>query len=135
MRTRLHIHPPPLLSLPFTVTLRGSTWYYKDRVGRTATPNHLCTPPTPFLPPPSPPSPVTLRGSTWYYKDRVGRTRGPCEVINLRTAWAAGIIDGNTFVWGDDMDEFAPIDAVYGLKQAIDTPDGEWLSGLVSGGD
>ncbi|CAI5501535.1 unnamed protein product [Closterium sp. Naga37s-1] len=65
----------------------------------------------------------TLRGSTWYYKDRVGRTRGPCEVINLRTAWAAGIIDGNTFVWGDDMDEFAPIDAVYGLKQAIDTPD------------
>ncbi|GJP75043.1 hypothetical protein CLOP_g5537, partial [Closterium sp. NIES-67] len=65
----------------------------------------------------------TLRGSTWYYKDRLGRTRGPCEVINLRTAWAAGIIDGNTFVWGDDMDEFAPIDAVYGLKQAIDTPD------------
>lgn len=65
----------------------------------------------------------TLRGSTWYYKDRLGRTRGPCEVVNLRTAWGAGIIDGNTFVWGDDMDEFAPIDAVYGLKAAIDTPD------------
>lgn len=68
---------------------------------------------------------ATMRGSTWYYKDRLGRTRGPCEVTSLRTAWAAGVIDRNTFVWGDDMEEWAPVSMVYGLKQAIAPPDGE----------
>lgn len=45
------------------------------------------------------------------------------ELVNLKTAWAAGIVDRNTFIWGDDMDEWAPISMVYGLEQCIDTPD------------
>lgn len=69
---------------------------------------------------------MTMRtGGPWYYKDRLGRTRGPCQVLNLKTAWAAGIIDKNTFVWGEDMDEFAPIGMVYGLQRAIATPDAQ----------
>ena len=76
------------------------------------------------------PCAATMRGSTWYYKDRLGRTRGPCEVTTLRTSWAAGIIDKNTFVWGDDMDEFAPISMVYGLKAAVAPPDGEFAASL-----
>lgn len=59
-----------------------------------------------------------------WYKDRLGRSRGPCELIQLKTAWGAGIIDKNTFVWGEDMDEWAPIHMVYGLEPAIATWEG-----------
>ncbi|XP_027175403.1 protein TIC 56, chloroplastic [Coffea eugenioides] len=62
-----------------------------------------------------------MRSSGWYYKDRLGRTRGPMELIQLKTAWGAGIIDKHTFIWGDDMDEWAPIGMVYGLERAIAT--------------
>jgi hypothetical protein len=30
-------------------------------------------------------------------------------LITLKTAWGGGVIDKNTFIWGEDMDEFAPI--------------------------
>ena len=66
---------------------------------------------------------VVMRSGGWYYKDRLGRSRGPMELVNLKTAWAAGIVDRNTFIWGDDMDEWAPIHMVYGLEQCVDTPD------------
>lgn len=62
-----------------------------------------------------------MRGGGWWYKDRLGRSRGPCELITLKTAWGAGIIDKNTFIWGEDMDEWAPIHMVYGLEPAIAT--------------
>ncbi|KAJ6804777.1 protein TIC 56, chloroplastic [Iris pallida] len=62
-----------------------------------------------------------MRSGGWYYKDRLGRTRGPLELITLKTAWAGGIIDRNTFIWGEDMDEWAPIGMVYGLEKAIAT--------------
>ncbi|KAG0569244.1 hypothetical protein M758_6G072200 [Ceratodon purpureus] len=65
----------------------------------------------------------TMRAGGWYYKDRLGRTRGPMELVNLKTAWAAGIVDKNTFIWGDDMDEWAPIGMVYGLQSCVETPD------------
>lgn len=67
---------------------------------------------------------VIMRSSGWYYKDRLGRTRGPLELITLKTAWGAGIIDKNTFIWGEDMDEWAPIHMVYGLERAIATWEG-----------
>lgn len=68
---------------------------------------------------------VIMRGGGgWYYKDRLGRTRGPLELITLKTAWGAGIIDKNTFIWGEDMDEWAPIHMVYGLERAIATWEG-----------
>lgn len=60
----------------------------------------------------------------WYYKDRLGRTRGPCQLITLKTAWAGGIIDTHTFIWGDDMDEWAPIGMIYGMEKAIATWEG-----------
>ncbi|XP_010257054.1 PREDICTED: protein TIC 56, chloroplastic [Nelumbo nucifera] len=62
-----------------------------------------------------------MRSGGWYYKDRLGRTRGPLELITLKTAWGAGIIDKDTFIWGEDMDEWAPIHMVYGLEPAIAT--------------
>lgn len=62
-----------------------------------------------------------MRSGGWYYKDRLGRTRGPCELIQLKTAWGGGIIDKHTFIWGEDMDEWAPIHMVYGLEPAIAT--------------
>lgn len=62
-----------------------------------------------------------MRSGGWYYKDRLGRTRGPLELITLKTAWAAGIIDTHTFIWGEDMDEWAPIGMVYALEKAIAT--------------
>lgn len=64
-----------------------------------------------------------MKSNGWYYKDRLGRTRGPMELITMKTAWAAGIIDTHTFVWGDDMDEWAPIGMVYGLEKAVNTID------------
>ncbi|XP_043689128.1 protein TIC 56, chloroplastic [Telopea speciosissima] len=62
-----------------------------------------------------------MRSGGWFYKDRLGRTRGPLELITLKTAWAGGIIDKDTFIWGEDMDEWAPIGMVYGLEKAIAT--------------
>lgn len=70
---------------------------------------------------------VIMRSGGWYYKDRLGRTRGPCELITLKTAWGAGIIDKHTFIWGEDMDEWAPIHMVYGLEPAIATWEGLFL--------
>lgn len=58
-----------------------------------------------------------MRSGGWYYKDRL-------ELITLKTAWAGGIIDTNTFIWGEDMDEWAPIGMVYGLEKAIATWEG-----------
>lgn len=65
-----------------------------------------------------------MRSGGWWYKDRLGRTRGPLELITLKTAWAGGIIDTHTFIWGEDMDEWAPIGMVYGLEKAIATWEG-----------
>ncbi|KAL0555701.1 hypothetical protein IC582_009656 [Cucumis melo] len=62
-----------------------------------------------------------MKSGGWYYKDRLGRTRGPLELITLKTAWGGGIIDKDTFIWGEDMDEWAPIHMVYGLERAIAT--------------
>ncbi|QHO13253.1 Protein TIC 56 [Arachis hypogaea] len=62
-----------------------------------------------------------MRSGGWYYKDRLGRTRGPLELITLKTAWGAGIIDKNTFIWGEDMDEWDPIHMIYGMERAIAT--------------
>ncbi|XP_021744893.1 protein TIC 56, chloroplastic-like [Chenopodium quinoa] len=62
-----------------------------------------------------------MKTGGWFYKDRLGRTRGPCELIQLKTAWGAGIIDKNTFIWGEDLDEWAPIGMIYGLERAIAT--------------
>ncbi|XP_052173943.1 protein TIC 56, chloroplastic [Diospyros lotus] len=62
-----------------------------------------------------------MRSGGWYYKDRLGHTRGPMELIQLKTAWGGGIIDKHTFIWGEDMDEWAPIGMVYGLERAIAT--------------
>lgn len=70
-----------------------------------------------------------MRSGGWYYKDRLGRTRGPCELIQLKTAWGGGIIDKDTFIWGEDMDEWAPIHMVYGLEKAIATWEG-WFVGF-----
>lgn len=67
---------------------------------------------------------VIMRCGSWYYKDRLGRTRGPLELITLKTAWGGGIIDKDTFIWGEDMDEWAPIHMVYGLEKAIATWEG-----------
>lgn len=70
---------------------------------------------------------VIMKTFGWYYKDRLGRTRGPMELIQLKTAWGAGIIDRDTFIWGEDMDEWAPIHMVYALEPAIATWEGRFI--------
>lgn len=67
---------------------------------------------------------VIMRSGGWWYKDRLGRSRGPSELITLKTAWASGVIDTHTFIWGEDMDEWAPIGMVYGMEKAIATWEG-----------
>lgn len=67
---------------------------------------------------------VIMRSGGFYYKDRLGRSRGPMELIQLKTAWGAGIIDKHTFIWGEDMDEWAPISMIYGMERAIATWEG-----------
>ncbi|CAK9183128.1 unnamed protein product [Ilex paraguariensis] len=62
-----------------------------------------------------------MKSSGWFYKDRIGRTRGPMELIQLKTAWGGGIIDKHTFIWAEDMDEWAPIGMIYGMERAIAT--------------
>ncbi|KAM1597877.1 hypothetical protein EV2_033913 [Malus domestica] len=64
---------------------------------------------------------IIMRNGGFYSEDRLGRTRAPLELITLKTAWGAGIIDKDTFIWGEDMDEWAPIHMVYGLEPAIAT--------------
>ncbi|CAL5210785.1 unnamed protein product [Lathyrus oleraceus] len=64
-----------------------------------------------------------MRSGVWFYKDRLGRTRGPLALQTLRTAWGGGVIDKNTFIWGEDMDEWAPIHMIYGMERAIATWD------------
>lgn len=46
------------------------------------------------------------------------------ELIQLKTAWGAGIIDKDTFIWGEDLDEWAPIHMIYGMERAIATWEG-----------
>lgn len=72
-----------------------------------------------------------MKTGGWYYKDRLGRTRGPCELIQLKTAWGAGIIDTHTFIWGEDQDEWAPIGMIYGLERAIATWEGLLLVNFI----
>eukprot|EP00897_Mesotaenium_endlicherianum_P001807 jgi/Mesen1/1654/ME000135S00654 len=57
-----------------------------------------------------------------YYKDRLGRTRGPMTLTSMRTAVAAGIIDKQTLAWAPDLDEWAPIEMIYGLGGLVLTP-------------
>lgn len=46
------------------------------------------------------------------------------ELIQLKTAWGGGIIDKDTFLWMEDMDEWAPIHMIYGMERAIATWEG-----------
>jgi hypothetical protein len=69
-----------------------------------------------------------MKSNIWFYKDRLGRTRGPLALITLKTAWGGGVIDKNTFIWGEDMDEFAPIHMIYGMERAIATWEGKLSS-------
>ncbi|KAI4331612.1 hypothetical protein MLD38_029786 [Melastoma candidum] len=62
-----------------------------------------------------------MKSGGFFYKDCLGRSRGPMELIQLKTAWGAGIIDKDTFIWAEDMDEWAPICMVYGMERAIAT--------------
>lgn len=72
-----------------------------------------------------------MKTGGWFYKDRLGRTRGPMELIQLKTAWGAGIIDKHTFIWGEDMDEWAPIGMIYGMERAVATWEGLWNVNLL----
>lgn len=65
-----------------------------------------------------------MKSGVWFYKDRLGRTRGPLALHTLKTAWGGGVIDKNTFIWGEDMDEWAPIHMIYGMERAIATWEG-----------
>eukprot|EP00899_Mesostigma_viride_P019695 jgi/Mesvir1/27727/Mv07424-RA.1 len=68
------------------------------------------------------------RRNTWFYRDRLNKPRGPCEMTTLKAAWANGVIDEQTVVWGLGLEDWAPIRNVFMLKQNICSPEVNFLT-------
>merc|ERR1711870_17430 len=64
-----------------------------------------------------------LSRNVWYYRDRLLVTRGPCTLPVLREAWAKGIIDDKTLIWGNGLIDWIPIRNITFLSIAIRTPE------------
>ncbi|KAK3253011.1 hypothetical protein CYMTET_37717 [Cymbomonas tetramitiformis] len=62
---------------------------------------------------------LALEDNIWYYRDRQNLPRGPCPLNSLRMAWINGIIDENTIVWGQGLEEWVPIRNVSALPALI----------------
>lgn len=69
---------------------------------------------------------IAIKQNIWYYKDRLNVTRGPCDIKILRNCWVHGIIDQNTFVWGQGLDQWLPIKNIRGLLICIRIPEGNF---------
>jgi len=67
---------------------------------------------------------AALEDNIWYYRDRASVPRGPCPLTTLRTAWINGVIDENTLVWGQGLEEWVPVRNVRALPALIRTVEG-----------
>jgi hypothetical protein len=67
---------------------------------------------------------AALEDNIWYYRDRMSVPRGPCPLTTLRTAWINGVIDENTLVWGQGLEEWVPVRNVRALPALIRTVEG-----------
>merc|ERR1711918_116033 len=66
---------------------------------------------------------AVIARNVWYYRDRLSVVRGPCTLPVLREAWAGGIIDDKTLVWGNGLIDWIPIRNVSLLTSSIRTPE------------
>jgi hypothetical protein len=66
---------------------------------------------------------AVIARNVWFYRDRLSTVRGPCTLPVLREAWAKGIIDDKTLVWGNGLIDWIPIRNVNLLTSAIRTPE------------
>ena len=67
----------------------------------------------------------------WYYRDRLLCVRGPCTLPVLRECWVKGIIDENTLIWGQGLQDYIPVKNVRTLLPQIRTPEvrfATWIS-------
>mmetsp|Transcript_20883 Transcript_20883/g.51195 ORF Transcript_20883/g.51195 Transcript_20883/m.51195 type:complete len:128 (-) Transcript_20883:521-904(-) len=66
---------------------------------------------------------IAIKDNIWYYKDRLNVSRGPCDLKILKSCWINGIIDQNTLVWGQGLDQWIPLKNVRGLLICIRSPE------------
>jgi hypothetical protein len=59
--------------------------------------------------------------NVWYYRDRLSVPRGPCSLPVLREAWANGVIDEHTLVWGQGLADWLPARNVRTLVPQVRT--------------
>lgn len=71
---------------------------------------------------------LALEDNIWYYRDRMSVPRGPCPLTTLRTAWINGVIDENTLVWGQGLEEWVPVRNVRALPALIRTVEAQFLT-------
>ena len=58
----------------------------------------------------------------WFYVDDKREQNGPHKVAAMKTLFADKVIDGDTLCWAENQDNWAPIDTVPELKQALLPP-------------
>ena len=66
------------------------------------------------------PIPFDFNAQQWYLEAGETESRGPFSMYDLRSQWRRGEIDGNTEIWTPDMDQWATIADVRGLREALD---------------
>uniref|UniRef100_A0A7S0R4W1 GYF domain-containing protein n=1 Tax=Pyramimonas obovata TaxID=1411642 RepID=A0A7S0R4W1_9CHLO len=73
---------------------------------------------------------LALEDNIWYYRDRASVPRGPAPISTLRQCWINGMIDRNTLVWGQGLEEWVPLRNVRALPQLIHNFETVFLTNL-----
>jgi len=72
----------------------------------------------PFVHSASPGGGLDHRASQWYFADAEGR-QGPVSFTVLRSVWAQGAINAETYVWAEGMTDWLAIASVDGLAESL----------------
>ena len=75
--------------------------------------------PAPSLNPPAPIIEIERTADEdklWYYLDKDHAQMGPVSVIALRDLWNRGLLNSESLVWSEGMDEWQKVEALPGLK-------------------
>lgn len=62
---------------------------------------------------------LALEDNIWYYRDRLNLPRGPCPLSTLRTCYVNGLVDENSLVWGQGLEEWVPMRNVRSLPALV----------------
>jgi hypothetical protein len=55
----------------------------------------------------------------WYYLDRSHEQVGPVSIIALRDLWARGLLELNSYVWSEGMDQWQKVAQLPSLREAL----------------